>query len=130
VTQFHGFIPRLVEKVYREGMNSITNRLGDGPEADAMRAESRRFVLAHLAAVTAVSGSLGLPATGFALGLATRLSGLFLNQPYDFEAHYREFLSDTFGKGVGEMACPVVCPATSAWTCPTSATTRCCRCPG
>lgn len=103
VTQFHGWVPRLVEKLYRETTDGFTQRLGKGPEADAQRAEARRFMFSHLAAVTAIAGGLGLPFAGYAAGAATRLSGLVSDQPVDVEAGIRGFMTNTFGKEFGEI---------------------------
>ena len=104
VTQFHGWVPRIVGKLYREAANGYLGRIkGEGPEADQMRAEARAFTMAHIGAVVAMSGGLGLPFAGYAAGAATRLSGTMLDQPYDVEAGIRGFMAEVFGKDLGEV---------------------------
>ena len=98
--QFHSFSSQLFEKVWHETYNAFK---GETPES---KAEARRFIMAHAAAVTAISGSLGLPAAGWAAGAITRLSSMLPGsggEAYDVEAHYRDFLASMFGDKVGAV---------------------------
>ena len=98
--QFHSFSSQLFEKVWHETYNAFK---GETPES---KAEARRFIMAHAAAVTAISGSLGLPAAGWAAGAITRLSSSLPGsggEAYDVEAHYRDFLASMFGDKVGAV---------------------------
>lgn len=118
VFQFHQFATKLFEKVAYETSNGFTARnhetkaLNETPEQTTARdarnaassAASRKFMYGHLAAVTFLAGSLGLPAAGWSAAAATQLSGLFNGgEGYDVQAHYRDFLTDVVGKDVGEI---------------------------
>lgn len=93
ITKFHQFTTKITEKLVHE----TTQALGGD-------AEAQKFMGAHLAAVIALSGTMGLPAAGWFAGAATKLSGLANGgEGYDVEAHYRNFLASVFGKDVGEM---------------------------
>src|SRR5690606_1806790 len=69
LTQFLSYSVQLTEKLYSEAADAIGRaRPGESVEAaKARRAASQRFLMGHMAAVTALAGTLGLPfATVFA----------------------------------------------------------------
>lgn len=95
--QFMGFQIRMTEKLYREVHDAFG---GDTPEA---KAQARKFLLGHLAAVTALSGTLGLPMVGVAASVFDRFADWATGKDdFDVTASYRNWLASTFGKGVGE----------------------------
>lgn len=99
-TAFLSYNQQLLEKLYREVHTVFTS--GATP---AEKAAARRFLGAHVTAVMALAGSLGLP---FAAVIARVIDGaveLFGDddQPYDVENAWRNFLADTFGKDAGEI---------------------------
>jgi hypothetical protein len=97
ISQFMGYHMKLMEKLYREAADAMGAR---GPD---QKIESRRFLMAHLAAMTAVSGTMGLPMVSWFAGLYDRLADFLTgDHTHDVRASYRSFLADTFGKGVGE----------------------------
>ena len=56
-----------------------------------------------MAALTVLSGTMGLPAASFAAGAYDKLSDLFGADSSDINASWRNWLSSTFGHGVGEV---------------------------
>lgn len=107
VTQFMSYSVQITEKLYSEVAAAARRRLPGESEAEAKqrRLESRRFLLGHLTAVTALAGSLGLPfATVFAT-VIERLVDAFDDdeEPYDATAAWRGFMADVFGTEVAEV---------------------------
>jgi hypothetical protein len=95
--QFMGFQIRMTEKMYREVHDAFA---GDTPAA---KSEARKFMLSHLAAVTALSGTLGLPMVGVAASVFDRLADWATGKDdFDINASYRNWLASNFGKDVGE----------------------------
>jgi len=93
VNQFMGFQIRMTEMLYREADKAFK---GD-PAA-------RSFMLGHLAATTALAGTLGLPFMGVAASVYDRLADWTTGQDdHDIQASFRNYLADTFGKDAGEI---------------------------
>jgi hypothetical protein len=107
LTQFMSYSIQMTEKLYSEAMGAFAKaRPGETSETTAARkAESRRFLMGHLVAVTALAGTLGLPfATVFATAIE-RLVDQFDDDddPFDATASWRGFLADVLGKDVAEV---------------------------
>lgn len=98
MTQFMGYHLKLMEKIYREAAD------GFGARGEADKAAARKFLLGHVAAMAAVSGTMGLPMVGAFAGLYDKLADWVTgNDTHDIKASYRGFLNDMFGKNVGEV---------------------------
>ena len=98
VAQFTGYHFKLLEKLYRETADAFGQR---GPD---YAKQGRRFMGMHLAAMAALSGTMGLPMTGMFAGLYDRLADLITgDNTHDIRASYRDFLNTTFGKDTGEV---------------------------
>jgi hypothetical protein len=106
-TQFMQYSVQVTEKLYSEMLSSFAKqRIGESAESAAQRrVESRRFMLGHLTAVTALAGTLGLPLASVLATVVERLVGAAnpSDEPYDATASWRNFLSDVLGKDVGEV---------------------------
>lgn len=99
IETFTGYHSRLLEKLYRE-FGTALGRNG----TEQQRAEARRFLAGHVAATTAIAGTLGAPALGAILGGVTKLANTLTgSDQFDLEASYRNWLTDVFGQGVGEV---------------------------
>lgn len=107
VTQFMQWNIQLMEKLYSEGLDAFSRaRPGESVEAGKQRRiEARRYLMAHMTAVTALAGSLGLPFASVMAAVIERMvdSAGDDDEPYDATASWRNFLSDTFGADVGEV---------------------------
>jgi hypothetical protein len=106
VFQFHDFQGRMFEKLWHEGTKAMqgTWHYATGQQVHVTEKEAQRWMLAHMAAAGAFGGMMGLPAAGFIFGAASSLSRYWNDgEAYDFEAHFRNFLADTFGKEMGEV---------------------------
>jgi len=92
---FMNYQAQVLEKLYRE----FSAAAGGSPEA-------RRFVAAHLGAMVVLTGTLGLPFATVAAAAFDKLKDLISgddDEPTDIKSAWRNFLSDTFGKDVGEV---------------------------
>lgn len=90
---FMQFQNKMVEKLYTE--------VGSAFKGDK---EAQRFLMAHLIAVTALSGTLGLPMASAAAGAADKLAQLFTGRDdVDVAGEYRTWLKHAFGPEVGDM---------------------------
>ncbi len=97
VAQFQGFRVKMLEKLHREVADAFGAR---GPE---YATQARRFLLMHLAAQTALAGTMGLPAASMVAGVYDRLADWATgDHTHDLRASYRGWLSTVFGNGVGE----------------------------
>lgn len=97
LTQFHSFQVKAIAKLYQEFSGLAS---GDKATRDA----SLRWLGGHAAAAVMLSGSLGLPFLQGYMGAFDKLANTVTNRDdWDIESAYRGFLSDTFGKGVGEV---------------------------
>jgi hypothetical protein len=90
---------QVLEKLYREMHTAIGLQKDFSPE---QQTAARRFLLGHAVVLTAMTGTLGLPAAGMLAGMVNRLKELF-GDDKDVRENYREFLADVFGKDVGEI---------------------------
>ena len=106
VTQFMQYSIQMVEKLVSEIVDAVgTARAGETAEAAATRRrEARQFLAGHMAAVTFLSGSLGLPfTTVFATVLEKLVDALDDDdEPFDATAAYRGWLADVLGKDMAE----------------------------
>jgi hypothetical protein len=101
---FTGYQTRLIEKLYAEANYAFGRNVEPGKAGEQQKAEARKFLAGHLAAVTALSGTMGLPMAGLIVNGASKLANtLTQTGDYDFEGSYRNWLNDTFGKDTGEM---------------------------
>lgn len=92
VTQFMQWNLQVLEKLYTEFRGAA------GGEKESMK-----YLAGHMAAVTALTGTLGLP---FATVFASLIEKLFGDDddPFDATAEWRGFLTDVLGKDMGEVA--------------------------
>jgi hypothetical protein len=98
-TQFMQFQAQLTEKLFRETYAAIK---GDTIEE---RAEARRYLKGHLAAMTVLAGTLGLPMATVLAAVIDRLKDLWDDddEPSNIRAAYRNWLADTLGKDAAEV---------------------------
>ena len=104
LTQFMSYSVQMTEKLHSELSDAFgRQRAGESAEALAeRRSGARRFLAGHLAAVTALAGTLGLPfATVFA-AVAEKMFGSD-DEPLDAKAAYRNFLADVLGNDIAEV---------------------------
>jgi len=97
LTQFHSFQVKALGKLYEE----FSNILSKDPE---MRQQGLRWLGGHAAASAMLAGTLGMPLVQGYMGAFDKLANTVTNRDdWDIESAYRGFLTDTFGKGVGEV---------------------------
>lgn len=98
---FMTYTHQLTEKLYRELHTAFLDKAKTPKE----KSEARTFLGVHLAAMTVLAGSLGMPAASVFASVADKLGGLFGDDddPWDVKSAWRRMLSDTFGKDVGEV---------------------------
>ena len=88
----------MTNKLYHEVYDAFK-----GEDAQT-RQEARTWLKGHAAAVTMLSGTLGLPAVSVAASVYDIADNLFTNRDdHDLTASYRTFLASTFGKDMGEI---------------------------
>jgi hypothetical protein len=99
LTAFMQFTAQLTGKLYRETYEAVK---GDSAES---RAEARRFLGGHLAMMTFLAGSLGLPMATALAAAYDRLVDAFDedDEPTNIRADYRNFLSEIFGDDAAEL---------------------------
>jgi hypothetical protein len=94
---FAQYQTNMIQKLYEEVHEAATNMHGN-------RAESGRFLASHLAAVVAISGTLGLPGAQFAAGAFDKLyANLTGRDDMDIQGEYRSYLAHTFGPDIADM---------------------------
>lgn len=101
ITAFMQYSSQVTEKLYREVHDAFLDKDATPEE----RTAARKFLAAHLSAVTALTGTLGLPfATVFATAFE-KLADIFGDddQPWDATAAYRDWLAAVLGKDVAEV---------------------------
>lgn len=107
LTQFMSYSVQATEKLYSEVLGAFARaRPGESAEATAARrAESRRFILGHLTAVTALAGTLGLPFAAVFARAIEKIADAASDddEPYDATAAWRNFLASVLGKDVAEV---------------------------
>jgi hypothetical protein len=95
IDQFMGWQLRMSGKLYQEVQGMFDERT---------RPEATRWLIGHGAATTMLAGTLGLPLLSVAASVYDRLMDWVTNRDdHDLTASYRGFLSDTFGKDMGEI---------------------------
>lgn len=95
---FMSFRTKMIRKLYEETHDLLG---ANGPQA---RKEAGVFLAAHMGAVAAIAGTLGLPGVGLATGLADKIiNGLTGSDDVDSEAMYRTWLGKVFGNGVSDV---------------------------
>ena len=98
LTQFSKFRTELTTRLYRE----VEDAFGKGA-SDEDRTAARKFLLGHLAATTALAGTLGLPMVGVLASVYDKLADWTTGDPtHDVVASYRGLLSTMFGSSTGE----------------------------
>lgn len=111
-TAFMSYQFQVLEKLWRELGRSFLGMARNDQE----KREARRFLGAHMTAMTVLSGTLGLPFASVAARAVSALVDLFDDdeQPYDLATSWRGFLADVFGKDVGEVLARGAIRATGA----------------
>jgi hypothetical protein len=98
MTQFMQWNIHMTNKLYHEVYDAVK-----GEDAQT-KSEARKYLAGHAAAVTMLSGTLGLPAVSVAASVYDKLMDLVTNRDdHDITASYRTFLANTFGKDMGEI---------------------------
>jgi hypothetical protein len=99
--QFKMFDMNLMWKLYREFHTAFVNKA----TSDDERMYAKKFLMGHAVAVTALSGTLGLPFAGAMAGAVDKLKDEIYpsEHPFDVTAEYRGYLAHMFGKDVGEV---------------------------
>jgi hypothetical protein len=101
MTAFMTYNVQVMEKLYREFHTAMLSKNATKAE----KSEARRFLGAHLTAVTTLAGTLGLPFASVAALAIEKLVDLFDDddEPFDATAAWRNFLSGVLGKDLGEV---------------------------
>lgn len=96
--QFMQYQAQLTEKLIRETYNAFGG-------TDAEKAIGRKYLKGHLAAMTVLAGTMGLPMVTVLAGLFDRLKDLWDddNEPSDVRAAYRNWLAGVIGKDPAEL---------------------------
>jgi hypothetical protein len=98
-TQFMSWNVHLMNKIYQEGYNAFA---GDSPE---VKTAARKWLAGHAAAVTMLSGTLGLPMVSTAASVYDWVANKLGNRDdNDLIASYRTWLESWLGKDMGEIA--------------------------
>lgn len=103
VTAFQQYSFQVLGMLYREYHKLYTHN----EPSPARRAEARKFLAGHLAAVTVFAGTMGLPFASAASRAVEALANLLFvdenEEPLDLDTAYRNYLADTFGQDMGEV---------------------------
>jgi hypothetical protein len=95
IDQFMGWQVRMSGKLYQETSNMFDERT---------RPEATRWLMSHAGATMFFAGTLGLPLASVAASIYDRFANWVTGRDdNDVTASYRDFLSDTFGKDMGEV---------------------------
>jgi hypothetical protein len=97
VLQFHQYQFQLLGKLYREIYRAFGER--DGVTAE-QKAEARKFLKSHAAAMVLLAGTTGLPFLTAALAALDQLCELFSDQPCDSRTGIRNLTSDIVGTDI------------------------------
>lgn len=107
LTQFMTYSAQMTEKLFSEFHGAVgAQRPNESAEsAAARRAASRTFLLGHMTAITALTGTLGLPFASVFATVIDRLVGALDgdDEPFDATASWRGLLADMLGKDVAEV---------------------------
>lgn len=96
VNQFMSFRVKATEKLYREFHDVFA---GDTKE---QRLEAGKFLAAHLAATTVISGAMGLPMVAVFASVYDKLADALTGSPtHDIMGSFRQYLSHAYGPKVG-----------------------------
>jgi hypothetical protein len=96
---FKNYQLQVLEKLYREFYHSFKGTA-------EQKTQARRFLAGHLAAMTAISGTLGLPFASVAAGAYDALKDLFGDdddERSDVKNDLRKFYAEIFGNDIGEV---------------------------
>lgn len=102
MTSFLQYTFQLTEKLYRE----MTRAFGKAAKSAEERTASRKFMAAHLGAVTLLTGTLGMPMASVFAKAFDSLSDVFGDddeEPSDIRTSYRNWLEFNLGKDVAEV---------------------------
>lgn len=102
MTSFMQYQFQVTEKLMREFHTAFTSGAANKEEKTA----ARKFLGAHLAAITTLAGSLGMPMAAVFAAVFDKMADMFGDdddEPSNIQASWRNFLSDTFGQDVGEV---------------------------
>lgn len=100
VNQFMGYQTRMTQKLYKE----VANGFGSETRGTEQGRQARTWLYGHLAAMTSLAGTLGLPLTAPLASVYDQLADWATNSDsHDITASYRGFLANTFGKEMGEV---------------------------
>jgi hypothetical protein len=96
---FMQFQTKMVEKLYTEAHDLFSK--DSSPE---LRKEAGTFLAGHLVAMTAIAGTLGLPAASFLAGLVDKLAAAFTGRDdIDTIGLYRTWMAKTFGPDAADV---------------------------
>lgn len=98
---FKSYTQQVLETLAREMHTAFVSKA----TTPQQKLEARRFLGAHLAAMTFFAGSLGLPAASMVAVVINSLKDILGDddEPFDAKIAYRRFLASVFGEGVGEV---------------------------
>ncbi len=95
--QFHQYSFQALGRLITETYNAFSRSQG---VTDEQRAEAQRFLKSHVAAITLLAGTMGLPFMTVAARLSDMLCEMFGDQPCDTKASLRNFTHDVFGADI------------------------------
>lgn len=100
MTSFMQYTFQVTEKLFRELHDAFKG------ETAAERKASRDFLMAHLAAMTALTGTLGMPMAAVFAAVFDKLKDGFGDpddEPSNIQASFRNLMSDMLGKDAAEI---------------------------
>ena len=101
VFQFHQYQFQALGKLYREIYRAVGLDKSGTVDAQAQRRkEAQVFLKAHVAAMTLLAGTMGLPFMTVAARVGDMLCEMFSDQPCDTKASLRNFTADIVGPDV------------------------------
>lgn len=105
INQFMGYTTRMTAKLYKEAHDGFLDKeLRGTPEGAEQSKQARKWMYGHLAAMTTLAGTMGLPMASVLASVYDQLADWATGKDdHDVNASYRTFLSNTFGKEVGEV---------------------------
>lgn len=105
INQFMGYTTRMTAKLYKEAHDGFMDKeLRGTPEGAEQSRQARVWMYGHLAAMTTLAGTLGLPMVSVLSSVYDQLADWATGKDnHDITASYRTFLASTFGKEAGEI---------------------------